>query len=33
MAYCTLLIVPAIIFYLITERYIVTGLLGGELKG
>ncbi len=33
MAYVTLLIVPAIIFYLITERYIVTGLTGGELKG
>lgn len=33
MAYVTLLIVPAIIFYLITERYIATGLTGGELKG
>lgn len=33
MAYVTLLMIPAIIFYLITERYIVTGLTGGELKG
>ncbi|RMG89276.1 MAG: carbohydrate ABC transporter permease [Chloroflexi bacterium] len=33
MAYVTLLIIPAIIFYLFTERFIVTGLTGGELKG
>lgn len=33
MAYVTLLIVPAIIFYVLTEKYIVTGLTGGELKG
>jgi raffinose/stachyose/melibiose transport system permease protein len=33
MAYVTILIVPTIIFYLFTERYIVTGLTGGELKG
>lgn len=33
MAYVTLLMIPAIIFYLFTERYIVTGLTGGELKG
>ena len=33
MAYVTLLIVPAIVFYLFTEKYIVTGLTGGELKG
>ena len=33
MAYITLLIIPAIIFYLFAERYIVTGLTGGELKG
>lgn len=33
MAYVTLLIIPAIIFYLLTEKYIVTGLTGGELTG
>ena len=33
MAYVMLLIIPAIIFYLFTEKYIVTGLTGGELKG
>jgi raffinose/stachyose/melibiose transport system permease protein len=33
MAYVTLLIIPAVIFYLFTEKYIVTGLTGGELKG
>lgn len=33
MAYITLLIIPAVIFYLLAERYIVTGLTGGELKG
>lgn len=33
MAYVTILMIPAIIFYMITERYIVTGLTGGELKG
>ncbi|MCL4265918.1 MAG: carbohydrate ABC transporter permease [Anaerolineae bacterium] len=33
MAYVTLLIIPAVIFYLLAERYIVTGLTGGELKG
>lgn len=33
MAYVTILIVPAIVFYLFTEKYIVTGLTGGELKG
>lgn len=33
MAFVTLLIIPAVIFYLFTERYIVTGLTGGELKG
>lgn len=33
MAYVTLLIVPAVIFYIFTEKYIVTGLTGGELKG
>ncbi len=33
MAYVTLLIIPAIIFYLFAEKYIVTGLTGGELKG
>lgn len=33
MAYVTILIVPAVIFYLFAEKYIVTGLTGGELKG
>lgn len=33
MAYVTLLIIPAVIFYLFSEKYIVTGLTGGELKG
>lgn len=33
MAYVILLIVPAVIFYLFAEKYIVTGLTGGELKG
>lgn len=33
MAYVTILMIPAVIFYLFAERYIVTGLTGGELKG
>ncbi len=33
MAYVTILIIPVILFYVFTERYIVTGLTGGELKG
>jgi raffinose/stachyose/melibiose transport system permease protein len=33
MAYVTVLIVPAVVFYLATEKLIVTGLTGGELKG
>jgi raffinose/stachyose/melibiose transport system permease protein len=33
MAFVTILIIPAVVFYLFTERYIVTGLTGGELKG
>jgi raffinose/stachyose/melibiose transport system permease protein len=33
MAYVTLLIIPAVGFYLFAEKYIVTGLTGGELKG
>lgn len=33
MAYVTILIIPAVVFYLITEKFIVTGLTGGELKG
>jgi len=33
MAFVSLLIVPAVLFYLLTQRYIVTGLTGGELKG
>jgi ABC-type glycerol-3-phosphate transport system permease component len=28
-----LLIIPAVIFYRFAEKYIVTGLKGGELKG
>lgn len=33
MAFVSLLIVPAVLFYFATQRYIVTGLTGGELKG
>jgi raffinose/stachyose/melibiose transport system permease protein len=33
MAYVTLLILPAVLFYMFAEKYIVTGLTGGELKG
>ena len=33
MTYITILMIPAIIFYLFTQHYIVTGLTGGELKG
>lgn len=33
MAYVTILMIPAVLFYVFTERYIVTGLTGGELKG
>ncbi len=33
MTYITLLMLPAIAFYIFAERYIVTGLTGGELKG
>jgi raffinose/stachyose/melibiose transport system permease protein len=33
MAYVTILIIPAVVFYLVTEKLIVTGLTGGELKG
>jgi raffinose/stachyose/melibiose transport system permease protein len=32
MAYITLLMIPTLIFYLFTQKYIVTGLTGGELK-
>jgi len=33
MAFVSILIVPAVLFYLFTQHYIVTGLTGGELKG
>jgi len=33
MAFIVLLIIPAVAFYAIAQRYIVTGLTGGELKG
>lgn len=33
MAYITILMMPTIVFYLFTQKYIVTGLTGGELKG
>lgn len=33
MTYITLLMIPAILFYVFAERFIVTGLTGGELKG
>jgi raffinose/stachyose/melibiose transport system permease protein len=33
MAFVSILIIPAVLFYLFTQNYIVTGLTGGELKG
>lgn len=33
MAFVSILIIPAAVFYFATQRYIVTGLTGGELKG
>lgn len=33
MSFVSILLVPATIFYLLTQRIIVTGLTGGELKG
>jgi raffinose/stachyose/melibiose transport system permease protein len=33
MAFVSLLMIPAVLFYIFTQRYIVTGLTGGELKG
>jgi len=33
MAYVTILIIPTLVFYFFAEKYIVTGLTGGELKG
>ena len=33
MTYITILMIPAILFYIFAERFIVTGLTGGELKG
>ncbi|HYF65515.1 MAG TPA: carbohydrate ABC transporter permease [Herpetosiphonaceae bacterium] len=33
MAFVTLLIIPAVAFYIFTEKYLITGLTGGELKG
>src|SRR5262249_7355556 len=33
MAFVSILIVPAVLFYLFSQHYIVTGLTGGELKG
>lgn len=33
MTYIVILMIPAIFFYLYTQKYIVTGLTGGELKG
>jgi raffinose/stachyose/melibiose transport system permease protein len=33
MAFVSILLVPAVLFYLFTQHYIVTGLTGGELKG
>ena len=32
-AYVTLLIIPALLFYLVAEKHRVAGLTGGELKG
>jgi raffinose/stachyose/melibiose transport system permease protein len=33
MAFVSLLMIPAVLFYVFTQKYIVTGLTGGELKG
>ena len=33
LAFITLTLVPAVIFFLLTQRYIVAGLTGGALKG
>lgn len=33
MAFVSLLMIPAVLFYIFTQKYIVTGLTGGELKG
>ena len=33
MAFVVLAMIPAVIFYLLAERYIVSGLTGGSLKG
>ncbi len=33
MAFVTLFIIPAVIFYLIVERYLIAGLTAGALKG
>ncbi|MCS6872799.1 MAG: carbohydrate ABC transporter permease [Anaerolineae bacterium] len=33
MTYITILIIPVVVFYIFTQRFIVTGLTGGELKG
>jgi raffinose/stachyose/melibiose transport system permease protein len=33
MAFVSILLIPAAVFYFATQRYIVTGLTGGELKG
>lgn len=33
MAFIVLLMIPAVAFYAVAQRYIVTGLTGGELKG
>ena len=33
LAYLTLTITPAIVFFLAAQRYIVAGLTGGAIKG
>jgi raffinose/stachyose/melibiose transport system permease protein len=33
MAFVSILMIPAVLFYIFTQKYIVTGLTGGELKG
>lgn len=33
MAFVVIAMVPAVIFYLLAERYIISGLTGGALKG
>lgn len=33
MAFVAIVMIPAVVFYLVTERYILAGLTGGAVKG